>query len=41
VGVKGDPLGDINLLKKVDFVMIGGKIVKNKSRATNAVTTSR
>jgi imidazolonepropionase-like amidohydrolase len=41
VAVKGDPLSDINLLKKVDFVMIGGKIVKNETRATNAVTTSR
>jgi imidazolonepropionase-like amidohydrolase len=31
VAVKGDPLNDINLLKKVDFVMIGGKIVKNET----------
>ncbi len=30
VGVKGDPLSDINELKKVKFVMIGGKIVKNE-----------
>ena len=29
VAVKGDPLSDINLLKDVKFVMIGGKVVKN------------
>jgi len=32
VAVKGDPLSDINLLKKVQFVMIGGKVVKNESK---------
>ncbi|CAN5491504.1 amidohydrolase family protein [soil metagenome] len=30
VAVKGDPIADINELKKVKFVMIGGKIVKNE-----------
>ncbi|MBY0433082.1 MAG: amidohydrolase family protein [Cyclobacteriaceae bacterium] len=30
VAVKGDPLTDIHELKKVKFVMIGGKIVKNE-----------
>jgi imidazolonepropionase-like amidohydrolase len=30
VAVKGDPLKDINELKKVKFVMKGGKVVKNE-----------
>lgn len=30
VAVKGDPIADINELKKVKFVMIGGRIVKNE-----------
>ena len=30
VAVKGDPLNDINELKKIKFVMIGGKIVKSE-----------
>jgi imidazolonepropionase-like amidohydrolase len=29
VAVKGDPLADISLLQKIDFVMKGGQIVKN------------
>ncbi len=29
VAVKGDPLGDIRVLEKVDFVMKGGVIIKN------------
>lgn len=32
VAVKGDPLSDINLLKKVKFVMIGGKVVKAETQ---------
>jgi imidazolonepropionase-like amidohydrolase len=30
IAVKGDPIADINELKKVRFVMIGGKIVKQE-----------
>jgi imidazolonepropionase-like amidohydrolase len=29
VAVKGDPLGDINLLQKIDFVMKGGEVYKS------------
>jgi imidazolonepropionase-like amidohydrolase len=28
VGVRGDPLKDVNLLKQVDFVMMGGSVYK-------------
>ena len=30
IAVSGDPIADINELKKVKFVMIGGKIVKQE-----------
>ncbi|MEJ0057744.1 MAG: amidohydrolase family protein [Bacteroidota bacterium] len=30
IAVKGDPIADINELKKVKFVMIGGKVVKQE-----------
>jgi imidazolonepropionase-like amidohydrolase len=29
VAVKGDPLADISLLQKVDFVMKGGEVYKS------------
>jgi imidazolonepropionase-like amidohydrolase len=32
VAVKGDPLGDIALLEKIDFVMKGGEIYKSPAR---------
>jgi imidazolonepropionase-like amidohydrolase len=32
VAVKGDPLSDIRLLQKIDFVMKGGEIVKSPAR---------
>lgn len=32
VAVKGDPLADISLLQKIDFVMKGGEIYKSPSR---------
>jgi imidazolonepropionase-like amidohydrolase len=32
VAVKGDPLSDISLLQKIDFVMKGGEIVKSPAR---------
>jgi imidazolonepropionase-like amidohydrolase len=32
VAVKGDPLADISLLQKIDFVMKGGEIYKSASR---------
>jgi len=33
VAVKGDPLADVSVLEKVDFVMKGGEIYKNKLTA--------
>jgi len=30
VAVKGDPAKDISLLQKVEFVMLGGRIIKNQ-----------
>ena len=30
VAVKGDPLENISLMKKIDFVMKGGVVYKNK-----------
>jgi len=30
IAIKGNPLADINALKQVKFVMIGGKVVKNE-----------
>lgn len=32
VAVKGDPLSDISLMQKIDFVMKGGEIVKSPAR---------
>jgi imidazolonepropionase-like amidohydrolase len=32
VAVKGDPLADISLLEKIDFVMKGGEIFKSPGR---------
>src|SRR5436305_1037584 len=32
VAVKGDPLGDISLLQKIDFVMKGGEVFKSGDR---------
>jgi hypothetical protein len=32
VAVKGDPLGDISLLQKIDFVMKGGEIHRAPGR---------
>jgi imidazolonepropionase-like amidohydrolase len=29
VAVKGNPLNDISLMEKIDFVMKDGKVVKN------------
>jgi imidazolonepropionase-like amidohydrolase len=29
IAVRGDPLGDISVLEKVDFVMKGGTVIKN------------
>jgi imidazolonepropionase-like amidohydrolase len=31
VAVKGDPLADISLLEKIDFVMKGGEIYKSSA----------
>ena len=33
VAVKGDPLADIALLEKIDFVMKGGEVYKGTSSA--------
>jgi len=32
VAVKGDPLADLTLLQKLDFVMKGGEVVKTPAR---------
>jgi imidazolonepropionase-like amidohydrolase len=32
VAVKGDPLSDISLLQKIDFVMKGGEVQKSTAR---------
>ena len=32
VAVKGDPLSDISLLQKIDFVMKGGEVHKSAAR---------
>jgi imidazolonepropionase-like amidohydrolase len=41
IAVKGDPLSDIDLLKKVEFVMIGGKVVKNETAGGGKVVSSK
>jgi imidazolonepropionase-like amidohydrolase len=32
VAVKGDPLADVGILQKIDFVMKGGEIYKSTTR---------
>ena len=37
VAVRGDPLRDVNLLKRVDFVMKGGVVYKQAGSAVEVI----